>query len=280
MLGARFARGMRLGAVRARQQRNLVIGRTQEKVVRYWQEIYQNNEDVFTQEEPNENLQRWASEFLPNLGDKDPDGLPARVLVPGCGRDVSMCWLAEQGVHVIGVDIAGEALRQFGNEQAGGYVPLSQTPELSVFQSRALKNLVLVHGDVTALPLSEYGGRRFNGVWDRGFLTALEPAQRLPYLQLMRSLLTAPPPDAATHPPTPTPTPKLPHGRILLEYLACNLPLHGSMGAGEAGALLEGAGFAQVKQLSARDVRDSYPAFNPPGLTYLTETVLMATLPA
>jgi len=68
-----------------------------------------------------------------------------------------------------------------------------------------------------------------------------------------------------------------PGGALLIEVLACNLELDGALAAGEAAALLRGAGYAGVRALADADVRRDYPSFRPPGLEYLREEVLLAT---
>ncbi|MFO1505908.1 MAG: hypothetical protein U1F23_02325 [Lysobacterales bacterium] len=44
----------------------------------------------------------------------------ARVLVPLCGKTLDMLWLAEQGLHVLGVDLAPLAIESFLHERPRG----------------------------------------------------------------------------------------------------------------------------------------------------------------
>jgi hypothetical protein len=89
---------------------------------------------------------------------------------------------------------------------------------------------------------------------------------------------------APTHiPATPPalPFPSLPAGaRLLLEFLSCNVAMEGSLGVEAAASLLEGAGFlAPVRVLKRQDVRGAYAGFQPPGLKFLDEVVMLATKP-
>lgn len=223
----------------------------------FWRGMYRGGEDVFTLQDVNENLLA----HFPTLRRAMPEGGGAsapRVLVPLCGRDISVAWLARQGVGVVGVDFVDEPIRQLG-EEVGGLVPLvDDFPRLGAYQagSRTLKALFLLHGDFFDLTEGDYGGR-FEGVWDRAALTAVAPHLRGAYVLKLYQLLVE-------------------GGAVLLEALVSNVPMDGAMGEGQTVEVLREGGFT-VTVLQETDVRGAYPSFTPPGLTYLKEQVLLAT---
>jgi hypothetical protein len=225
---------------------------------------------VFTLPDVNENLVRFKSELLTTpaaaAGASSGSGKaklpPPRVLVPLCGRSVDMNYLAEEGCFVVGVDAVGEALRQWGNDH-GGLEPLAADEDAgaTVYRSRWYPRLVLIHADFFRLTPDLLGGA-FDAVWDRGGMTSIgEGAPRAAYAGALAACLK-------------------PGGRLLLEFLSCNLAIDGAMSDKEARAALGAGGFTHVRALARRDVRGQYPAFSPPGLQYLQEEVLVAAAPA
>lgn len=219
---------------------------------------------------------------------------PLLVFVPLCGRSADLAYLAELSpppgadastaaswpeVHVVGLDAVAAPLRQFASEFGNGLVPLAELtaatlsstaagtsgPVVASYRTERYPHLTLIHGDIFALTPSMLGGGPggvFHGVWDRGGLTSIPPGLRPGYLSALHALTA-------------------PGGRLLLEALACNLPLEGAVGsAGEVARLMAGAGFTRVEALRVDDVREAYPDFRPPGLTALDEVVLVAEKPA
>jgi hypothetical protein len=149
----------------------------------------------------------------------EAEALP-RVLVPLCGRDVSMAWMAEaKGVGVLGVDFVGEPLRALAAELGGGLKPLLELrtapaaeaeveaeaeagaggaepyhhPQhgspVSVYQSNSLPTLILAHGDFLLMRAPRDLGGLFDACWDRAALTAVAPARRALYLRRLREAL-------------------------------------------------------------------------------------------
>lgn len=276
-----------------------------------WVQLWQRGEDVFTLDDVNSNLVDFASELLPALphphaarrrgqGGGGGGGLlaqlfgragaaapadgseraPRVVLVPLCGRTPDLAWLAEgygAAAHVVGLDAVGEPLRQFATEFGGGLVPLAELrgidnartnasrssgPVVASYRTQRYDNLTLVHGDVFAVDAGTLGFLA-DAIWDRGGVTSmpLEPDdERQRYVAHLVALLA-------------------PGGRLLVEFLSCNLPLEGAASAGDVARLLAAAGLAGVRTLRASDVRDAYPSFRPPGLTQLDEVVLVAEKP-
>ena len=231
---------------------------------RWWQALFREGKDSFTLPDVNPHLQaHWPLLAALPAGAPLPhaDAPPRRCLVPLCGRDISLTWIADQpGWGAVGVDFADDALRLLGAE-TGGIVPLGgqEGEAFSAFQSARYPRLLLAHGDFMALSVEHYGGP-FEAAWDRGGLTTMgAPPERAAYARKLGSLLA-------------------PGGRLLLEMLDTNIELEGACAAGEAVEALEAGGLA-VRQLAAHNVRESYPDFSPPGLVYLREVLLLAEKP-
>lgn len=269
-----------------------------------WVQLWQRGEDVFTLDEPNPNLVDFARELLPALPHPDaarreqaaPRGLlaqlvgradrrtpdadappPRVVLVPLCGRTPDLAWLAEgygPAVHVVGLDAVGEPLRRFAAELGGGLVPLAELrgvddartnasgssgPVVASYRTQRYENLTLVHGDVFAVDPGTLGFHA-DAIWDRGGVTSMPPDERQRYVTHLAGLLA-------------------PGGRMLVEFLSCNLDLDGAASAGELAQLLAIAGLGGARTLRAVDVRGAYPSFRPPGLSSLDEVVIVAEKP-
>jgi hypothetical protein len=235
----------------------------------YWRRLYRSGEDVFTLDGTNENLLRhWSSVTSRFPVDYAPssDALP-RVLVPMCGRDISLAWIAQQGYGAVGVDFVDEPLRQLGNE-VGGLHPLVDDHDvqgsgggagvrMAAYRAARRENLILIHADFMTLQAERDLGGKFEAVWDRAACTTVRAADKDAYVQQLAAML-------------------VPGGVLLLEALTCNLDLHGAVAAGETEALLRRHGFS-VSVLSDVDKRGEYSSFSPPGLKYLREIVLAAT---
>jgi len=229
----------------------------------FWRELYHNGNDVFTLSDPNPNLMNYISKILPNeylpfqtsstiyTNEKFP-----KILVPGCGRDISMYWLAKQGIGVIGIDYIGEPLRIFSND-FGGLTPIEEEKQCTIYQITQYPKIILIHGDILDLDVPNIYGSELDCVWDRGSLTSIANEDRSQYIQQLYKSLR-------------------PNGKILLEYLCCNLPLDGALDETTVKNLLTNNGFT-YETISRSNVRNLYPDFNPPGLSYLDEIVIIAT---
>jgi SAM-dependent methyltransferase len=233
---------------------------------KFWRELYKDEQDVFTLPDVNENLVTHLHELIPELGSEEgkarleaSPSLP-RVLVPGCGRDISMTYLCKRGMAVIGVDFVAEPLRQLGNE-SGGLTPVLEGDGYMAYQTGAHRSLILLHGDILALPVPDTFGGTVDAAWDRASLTSIDEGDRAHYVaQLFRALR--------------------PGGRLLLEFLTCNLPMPGALDVDGTVRLLARAGFTGVRQLQRVDARPLYPAFAPAGLAFLDEVLVVAERPS
>ena len=254
----------------------------------YWSALWEAQQDVFTLDDVNENLQAYLDDMLPgwaehgkrhraavlgmhpftpvrggigSVGHGAAAGQPT-VLVPLCGRSVDLAFLAQEaGCRVFGVDAVPEALSRFAADHTGGAVPIAESPRgVASFRCRHLPTVTLHAGDIFAVGLGDLGldegSAGVDAVWDRAAFTSVPPGDRARYARHLASLMRG-------------------GGRVLVELLSCNLPLEGAMAADEAAAHLRAAGL-KSRVLKDEDVRHLYPGFAPPGLSELREVVLLA----
>jgi SAM-dependent methyltransferase len=245
----------------------------------YWRKIYENKNDVFTLDDVNPNLEKYW-EYM-NISTTSSQTSPSstassflpRILVPCCGKDISMVWMVERyNVAVVGVDFVGEPLRALGQEIGGGLKPLAEIrtsaphlPTATAYQVNSLPQLILLHGDLLYLQSpNDFGGSSyFDACWDRASLTSISQSSRLHYVKKIGQALR-------------------PKGKLLLEFLSSNyISSEGNGGVvslDEVNDLLESSNmFENVKILSKKDVRHDFPNYKPHGLMYLDEIVLVCS---
>ncbi|NXU90211.1 TPMT methyltransferase, partial [Xiphorhynchus elegans] len=100
-----------------------------------------------------------------------------RIFFPLCGKAVEMKWLADMGHSVVGVEVSEQALKDFFSEHSLPYYE-EPVPEISggkIFQSTS-GNISLYCCSIYDLSSSIVG--KFDGVWDRGALVAVNPRDR------------------------------------------------------------------------------------------------------
>ncbi|XP_062301617.1 uncharacterized protein LOC134006683 isoform X1 [Osmerus eperlanus] len=107
---------------------------------------------------------------------------------PLCGKALDMKWLSDMGHSVVGVEIAEKAIKQFFEENNMTYseeeVPV--IPGAKVYKSSE-GNISLYQCDLFNFSSSVAG--QFGGIWDRGSLVAINPADREKYAALIMSLM-------------------------------------------------------------------------------------------
>jgi thiopurine S-methyltransferase len=106
-------------------------------------------------------------------------GGPHRVLVPLCGRTLDLLWLRAQGHEVTGVEIVGEAIAGFFALHG---LEAERRPEGAHTAWRA-HGLTVLEGDLFDLE------GRFDRVWDRGAMVAVDPTERAAYARVVRRVL-------------------------------------------------------------------------------------------
>lgn len=145
-----------------------------------WKEKWENHNIGFHQEQGHQLLKKHLDTFL-----KGETGL--RVFFPLCGKAVEMKWFADQGHHVVGVEISELGIREFFTEQNISYSeePIGEIPGAKVFKSSS-GNISLYCCSLFDLPRAPIG--KFDRIWDRGALVAVNPGDRKRYTDIMLSL--------------------------------------------------------------------------------------------
>ncbi|XP_030067284.1 thiopurine S-methyltransferase-like [Microcaecilia unicolor] len=110
-----------------------------------------------------------------------------RIFFPLCGKAVDMKWLADMGHSITGVDVSEIGLKDFFTEQNISYVEeqVSDIPGAKVFKS--------LSGNISLYCCSIYDmcrvADKFDCIWDRGALVAINPCDRERYANVLSSLM-------------------------------------------------------------------------------------------
>ncbi|XP_042317925.1 thiopurine S-methyltransferase isoform X2 [Sceloporus undulatus] len=111
-----------------------------------------------------------------------------KIFFPLCGKTIEMKWLADLGHHVTGVEISESALKEFFTDQNLSFTEetIPEIPGAKLFKSTS-GNISLYCCSIYDLTSTVTG--KFDGVWDRGSLVAVNPSERKRYAQLILSLM-------------------------------------------------------------------------------------------
>jgi thiopurine S-methyltransferase len=143
----------------------------------FWHQRWAANQIGFHQRRASPYLER----FWPDLA-LAPD---AQVLVPLCGKSLDLCWLAEKGHRVLGVELSEKAVRDFFTEHQ--WVPeIRQQGAFKVFAHGLIE---LWCGDIFALTATDVA--HCAGLYDRAALIALPETMRARYTEHLNALLPA-----------------------------------------------------------------------------------------
>ncbi|XP_032632861.1 thiopurine S-methyltransferase isoform X1 [Chelonoidis abingdonii] len=160
------------------------IGQKQDRVVteEEWLQKWKMRQIGFHKEQGHPILRKYLDVLLLN----GRSGL--RIFFPLCGKAVEMKWLADMGHYVVGVELCECALKEFFTEQDLSYSE-ETIPGISgakVFKSTS-GNISLYCCSIYDLSSTIVG--RFDGIWDRGSLVAINPCDREHYADLMLSVM-------------------------------------------------------------------------------------------
>jgi len=144
---------------------------------RFWHERWAINQIGFNQAEVNPYLQQFWPELNLKAGE--------RVLVPLCGKSIDMRWLAQQGLHVVGVELSEKAVQEFFSE-AGIEPEIEERGQFKVYRVEACE---LWCGDFFALKARDIGNCA--ALYDRAALIALPPDMRWRYVEHLKRILPA-----------------------------------------------------------------------------------------
>lgn len=148
-----------------------------ELTIKNWQKMWDSDQIGFHQSSVHPDLMTYESEFL----DKN-----CRVFLPLCGKTLDLVYLADKGHEVFGCEFVQKACEDFFKEQSLEYETLSLPSGLTKFKATS-KKITLYCGDFFALKSEEIG--KFNAVWDRASLVAINPSQRIEYGKVMQDLM-------------------------------------------------------------------------------------------
>ncbi len=132
----------------------------------FWLDKWAKNDIGFHQEEFNSHLTAEGRRWL----------APGPVLVPLCGKSRDMLWLAEQGLDVIGVELAREACASFFVENGLRFV----RERFKAFDQFRSETVTLWAGDFFAFQAEDVP-EPIGSFYDRGALIALPPEMRPAY---------------------------------------------------------------------------------------------------
>lgn len=141
----------------------------------FWVKKWELGETAFHQESVNESLRDW----WPSL--QAPAG--GAVLVPLCGKSLDMCWLAEQGQKVVGIEVSPVACREFFDD-------LQLEPEIEeadAFLRYSAGPYRILEGDFFTATAADLG--EVAAFYDRAALVAMPPDLQPKYTRKLTSLL-------------------------------------------------------------------------------------------
>ncbi|XP_068787810.1 thiopurine S-methyltransferase [Struthio camelus] len=159
------------------------VGLQKERVVteEEWLQKWETGKTGFHKEQGHPLLQKYLDVLL-----NGRSGL--RIFFPLCGKAVEMKWLADMGHRVVGAEISEQALKEFFTERG---VPYREEPVPGISGAKMLQSM---SGNISLYCCSIYDLSsaivgKFDGVWDRGALVAVNPCDRQRYASLMISLM-------------------------------------------------------------------------------------------
>jgi len=143
----------------------------------HWLDRWKENRIGFHEADVNRHLQNWFPRFAPAPG--------STVFVPLCGKAQDLCWIAQQGYQVVGIELSQIAIEAFFEENSIAF----ETTEDDRFTTYSAENICLLQGDFFDLRQQDLDGCEL--VYDRAALIALEHEDRPRYYQQMLSIMPA-----------------------------------------------------------------------------------------
>ena len=134
----------------------------------YWLNKWQTNDISFHENVVNPDLITYIEKLNLKSGDN--------ILVPLCGKTKDMLWLADQGLHVFGIEISPIACQDFFSE-------MNISPEIKQFNNVTkfkYKNITLLCGDLFDITKNDFP--KIHAVYDCKALIALPSDVRVKYV--------------------------------------------------------------------------------------------------
>jgi len=135
-------------------------------------------------------MKKYGDRIIPDLDKDTCSSAPVRVLFPLCGKTVDMAFVATQKSvsEVVGVDGIHKALDEFTKEHPILEIQPSSDPSEDGYERLIGRKIQLIKGDFFNLNEGITGGR-FDAVFDRGSLVAIQPSLRESYVQVMKGMM-------------------------------------------------------------------------------------------
>src|SRR5688500_11355978 len=134
----------------------------------FWHQRWTSNQIGFHEGQVNAYLARHYADLGLAPGET--------VFVPLSGKSVDLRWLADQGAHVVGVELSPIAVESFFAEQ-GSRPRTSKESAFAIWESRTIRVLCDDYFALTPEHLADV-----QAVYDRAALIALPPQRRADYV--------------------------------------------------------------------------------------------------
>ena len=147
-----------------------------------WDSRWEQNLIGFHLPAVNAYLQKYAHLLL---------GENNRVFLPLCGKTKDLVYFADQGHDVYGCEFVEMSVIDFFSENSLEYSCEEKQLSCGMFKvyQAASKPITIYQGDFFALTSLDVG--KFNAIWDRASLEAIDPSKRLDYAKVIIDLLSS-----------------------------------------------------------------------------------------
>ncbi|XP_040288663.1 thiopurine S-methyltransferase isoform X1 [Bufo bufo] len=146
-----------------------------------WNQKWENREIGFHEKSVHPLLEEFLNEMQAGR-------TKLNIFFPLCGKAVDMKWLADMGHTIVGVDVCEIGIKEFFAEQniPHNEEAVAGIPGAKVFKS-ASGNISLYCCSIYDISDAVIG--KFDGVWDRGAMVAVNPKDRERYTSVVLSLM-------------------------------------------------------------------------------------------
>jgi thiopurine S-methyltransferase len=150
-----------------------------------WSDRWANNNLGWHLDHIHETLVKYGSHIVPDADTCSGEGV--KILVPLCGKTNDLAHLASQKhVQVVGVDGVRKALETFTKEHPSLEIePVESCDKFERFKGRDIE---LLKGDFFDVDETTTGGR-FDAIWDRAAIIAIQPELREMYVETISKVL-------------------------------------------------------------------------------------------
>ena len=144
-----------------------------------WEQKWRTDQIAFHQSVVHPDLQRYETLFLTEN---------CRVYIPLCGKSLDLIYLADKGHDVYGCEFVEKAIKDFFKENNLKYTTTELLSEKVLAYKALSRNITIYQGDFFVLKSDVIG--KFDAIWDRASLVAINPSQRVRYAQVIEDLMS------------------------------------------------------------------------------------------